>query len=139
MELKVCLIFLVRRIGEGVEVEPLGGRPLKVLVVVCEPITVVEFGGRRFHDVIVKEAGPLVEKGFLQLEFLKLPSTPSEFSRRILEDCPDVVHFIGHGNVGVLCFEDEDGGVFEVDAKKFYSLFAGARKPCLVLVLLWLS
>lgn len=124
----------VRRIGEARELEPIDNRPLKVLVVVCEPITEVEFGGRRFHDVIVKKARRLAEEGLLQLEFLKLPSTPSEFSRRILEDCSDAVHFIGHGNVGVLCFEDEDGGVFEVSAERFYSLFAGARKPRLVVL-----
>jgi len=124
----------VSRIGEGVELESLRGRPLKVLVVICEPITLVEFDGRRFHEVIVKEAKRLAEEGLLQLEFLQLPSTPAFFGRRILEDCLDIVHFIGHGNVGVLCFEDEDGDVFEVGSERFYSLFSGARKPRLVIL-----
>ena len=124
----------LRRFGEDIELEPLRDRPLKVLVLICEPITLAEFNGRRFHDVIVERARRLSEEGLIQLDFLKCPSTPSEFGRRILEDCPDVVHFIGHGDVGVLCFEDENGDYTTVKADRFYALFSGAKKPRVVML-----
>jgi len=117
----------VRRIGEGMELEPLQGRPLKVLVVISEPLTQVSFDARRFHDVIVKEAEKLVDEGLLQLEFLSLPSTPDSLARKLLEETPDVIHFIGHGNVGVLLLENEDGSESRVEAEKFHVLFKNGK------------
>jgi len=100
----------VRRIGEGKELKPLDRRPLKVLVVISEPLTLPSFNARRFHDVIQREAQGHVDKGLLQLEFLGLPSTPDSPTKRLLQEDFDVIHFIGHGNVGLLAFENELGG-----------------------------
>lgn len=123
----------VRRIGEGMELEPLEGRPLRVLVVISEPLTQVSFDARRFHDVIVEEARELVKEGFLQLEFLSLPSTPDLLARRLLEEAPDVIHFIGHGNVGVLLLEAEDGSECRVEAEKFHVLFKNGKLRLFIL------
>lgn len=123
----------VRRIGEGMELESLEGRPLRVLVVISEPLTQVSFDARRFHDVIVEETRELVKEGLLQLEFLSLPSTPDSLSRSLLEGAPDVIHFIGHGNVGVLLLEAEGGNECRVEAEKFHVLFKNGKLRLLIL------
>lgn len=123
----------VRRIGKGVELEPIESRPLRVLVVVCEPLALQCFDARKFHDVIVEEAKRFVDKGLLQLEFLSLPSTPDVLGRRVLKDCPDVVHFVGHGNVGVLAFEDNGGDVISVEAERFNVFFQNGALRLVIL------
>jgi len=126
-------IPFVRRIGEGAELEPIEGRPLRVLVIISEPLTQVSFDARRFHDIIVQEAKWLVDEGLLQLEFLSLPSTPDSLARRLLERAPDVVHFIGHGDVGVLLLEAEDGSESRIEAVKFNALLKEGKLRLVIL------
>jgi len=123
----------VRRIGEGKELKPLDRRPLKVLVVISEPLTLPSFNARRFHDVIQREAQGHVDKGLLQLEFLGLPSTPDSPTKRLLQEDFDVIHFIGHGNVGLLAFENELGADVEVKAENLYPFFRGKKVRLVIL------
>lgn len=123
----------VRRIGTETGLEPINGRPLKVLVVISEPLTLPPFNARRFHDVIQREAQGNADKGLLQLEFLNRPSTPDSLTRRLLQEDFDAIHFIGHGNVGVLAFEDELGADAEVEAKNLYPFLRGKKVRLVIL------
>jgi len=114
-----------RRVGEGIEVPPLESRPLKALVVISEPVDALQIGGEGFYETIKKSAQKWVEEGLLQLEFLDPPATWEKLSGRLIGEDFDILHFIGHGDIGKLLFEDEMGFRREIEARDFFYFFKG--------------
>lgn len=52
----------------------------------------------------------------------------------LMNNAPDILHFSGHGNTGILCFEDRNGNVAEVSAKAVKELIRlSDRVECLIL------
>lgn len=52
----------------------------------------------------------------------------------VMNNCPDILHFSGHGDTGVLCFEDKHGNVAEVSATAIEGLVKLSESvQCLVL------
>ena len=63
-------------------------------------------------------------------------SRPDELSRRLLEDRPHIVHFMGHGDArGRLCFEDASGRSWPADKAAIAQIFEPSRRyvKCVVL------
>jgi hypothetical protein len=58
----------------------------------------------------------------------------SDIQREILNNRPDILHFSGHGDKGLLCFEDAAGGIAPVSTKAMADLFRlHTSIKCLVL------
>ncbi len=123
-----------RRIGHAAIKSQPQVTPLKVLVVICEPVTFPPISGRRFYDTIVKEAKKHAGDVKLQLKFLPQPTTIDMLARERISNSYDIIHFIGHGDKEHLYFEDENWDALPVKAASFYEYFQGNKLPRLIVL-----
>lgn len=114
----------IRRFGKPKQFYTVKDRSLRLLIVIAEPIEEQQFNGRSCHDRILEILKPMISEGWLELTFLPLPATPDRFASYLTEHQYDIVHFIGHGTYGGLCFEGEHGETRAVNADKIRTLFA---------------
>ncbi|MBI1743407.1 CHAT domain-containing protein [Candidatus Acetothermia bacterium] len=116
---------IVRRVGQTISPKVTEAKTPRALVVIAEPLTLHRFNARNVHDLLLAELEPLVKAGRLHLDFLALPITSERFARQLAQGHYDIVHFVGHGTVGGLAFEDEVGDKQIVDAGRLRALFDG--------------
>lgn len=119
---------------------PARGGPMRILVVVAQPLGLAKLSVEEEADVIRSGFRRLLDANLAQVELL-LDATP-EVMHRTLEAATepfDILHFIGHGeyreneNCGYLVFENAEGGVQELDSSTLRQILCrrGIRLVCL--------
>ncbi|MCP4702193.1 MAG: CHAT domain-containing protein, partial [Gammaproteobacteria bacterium] len=114
--------------------------PLRILMVTARPQDpATPFIDPRFSAKALLDAADILGPDQAVVEFLA-PATFKALSRRLRQGKPvHVVHFDGHGvykaaeNLGYLAFENERGGLDNVDAARLGLLMVKAKTPLLVL------
>ncbi|ODS40402.1 hypothetical protein BEH94_01655 [Candidatus Altiarchaeales archaeon WOR_SM1_SCG] len=103
--------------------------PLKILVVLSEPLDLIKHGMndlnlKKVRNGISSELKPLMDEGKVEVKFLE--DATLENIRHNLEDGYHILHFFGHGgvekyNLPVLVLENDMGNVKDVAIKEFKS------------------
>ncbi len=114
--------------------------PVNILALLSEPL-VNEAGEPVTRvDLLAAEAQVRAQLGAIDraavLRFV--PAISSDVLNALRDHGPfDLLHFFGHGNDGVLAFEDGRGGVLPLDARHVHALFApdGDQPPATVALL----
>ncbi len=119
---------------------PARGGPMRILVVVAQPLGLAKLSVEEEADVIRSGFRRLLDANLAEVQLL-LDATP-ELLHRTLESSTepfDILHFIGHGeyreqeDCGYLVFENADGGVQELDSSTLRQILCrrGIRLVCL--------
>ena len=119
---------------------PARGGPMRILVVVAQPLGLAKLSVEEEADVIRSGFRRLLDANLAEVQLL-LDATP-ELLHRTLEAATepfDILHFIGHGeyreqeDCGYLVFENADGGVQELDSSTLRQILCrrGIRLVCL--------
>ena len=119
---------------------PVRDGPLRILVVVAQPLGLAKLSVQEEADVIRSGFRRLLDANLAHVELL-LDATP-ELLHRTLEAAIepfDILHFIGHGeyreneDCGYLVFENSEGGVQELDSSTLRQIVCrrGIRLVCL--------
>ena len=119
---------------------PARGGPLRILVVVAQPLGLAKLSVQEEADVIRSGFRRLLDANLAQVDLL-LDATP-ELLHRTLEAAIepfDILHFIGHGeyreqdDCGYLVFENSEGGIQELDSSTLRQVVCrrGIRLVCL--------
>ena len=119
---------------------PARGGPMRILVVVAQPLGLAKLSVEEEADVIRSGFRRLLDANLAEVQLL-LDATP-ELLHRTLESSSepfDILHFIGHGeyreqeDCGYLVFENADGGVQELDSSTLRQILCrrGIRLVCL--------
>lgn len=102
-------------------IEPREG-PLRMLVVVAQPVGLAALSSEEEEIVIRRGFEPLIEAGLAEVDVLP-SATPATLHARITAGRYDIVHFIGHGEFdvqtgqGYLLFETDAGEPLRADAR----------------------
>ncbi len=115
--------------------------PLKILVAISHPLSLLgtddEFDMEKQRSIIEKALENLVGEKKIYYEFLDIVNvnTLSEKLRKQF----DVLHFIGHGTIGGLLIEDDDGNTYTITSQKFAELIEGKGLNLVLLESCWSS
>jgi hypothetical protein len=114
------------------EVEP----PLRVLVVVAAPRGLAPLDADDEAARIRQALRPLVDKDLVNLS-LEPHVTKQSLRQRLLDDAPDVLHYVGHGDLvgdrGALLFEGDGGRADRLDGPTLGTLLKGSHVRLAVL------
>jgi hypothetical protein len=97
-------------------------RPLRILVVVAQPVGLGLLSAEEEEHVVRRGFQALEDAGLATLEFM-LRARIEELHERLRNPDIDILHFVGHGeyeeseNEGYLVFENPDGGMQKVSAE----------------------
>ncbi|HYX54359.1 MAG TPA: CHAT domain-containing protein [Candidatus Limnocylindrales bacterium] len=98
------------------------GKPLRILVVVAQPVGMGLLSAGEEEQVVRRGFQELEELGLVQVEYM-LRTCIEELHERLRNPDVDILHFIGHGTYkddkkeGYLVFESPDGGMQLISAE----------------------
>jgi NTP pyrophosphatase (non-canonical NTP hydrolase) len=86
---------------------------VRVLFVACSPSSEARVRGDRELRAIRQSINAMRREGDIEIRDLTA-ATPDDLRRALLQEDFDIIHFSGHSNSRVLCFEDERGEAQEI-------------------------
>src|SRR3972149_5691329 len=107
-------------------------RPLRILALLSEPL--VDADGDPIPRLDLHAAAERVRQQLGAIDRAAtlrfVPAIPNDVLNALRDFGPfDLLHFYGHGDKGVLAFEDGRGGIMPINQTHLHSLFAPGGRP----------